>query len=510
VLHDAVGTPYTVAPEIILGSYDEKGDVWAIGVITYLLFTGETPFGGACGEDLHQVRENILNGVCKFEPEYLWENVSDLGKDFVKTLLNVDPNDRPTAKDAQRHPWIQTWAKKEGPEEKTLNPKVIDALVSFKELSDMQKLLSEVLSFTLLPEQIEDLRREFEKIDTDGDGEIMFSELKQVLMGSAGSGSLGALSEEEIEDIFQALRVSKDKDDLSIHWHEFIAAGLSQCKVDDRNLRLAFDRLDVAEKGYITLNDIISLMGSNGNNEKEAVTEMWMDCLRDIGSSHQQITFDDFLVLMKGQSDELIRRASSVRQSRFGTVNFASIPEEMPSPEIGKKALRVPRTPYRKQRSRSLGEQETTPWYDMDEIGEPRGWKSTPDRRPSLMRIGRESPSFHDIMLDETKSPLIANRSMYRAHREMRIAVLEASKRFEELEAEREQARQVALAKKPPKELVSPTPSLTMKRTSRAYVPRARQESDQKALDDASHRGGRHRRGRRKTMSDISGMTKAS
>lgn len=38
--HEAVGTPYTVAPEVIRGSYDERCDVWAIGVITYLLLSG--------------------------------------------------------------------------------------------------------------------------------------------------------------------------------------------------------------------------------------------------------------------------------------------------------------------------------------------------------------------------------------------------------------------------------------------------------------------------------------
>lgn len=47
----------------------------------------------------------------------------------------------------------------------------------------------------------------------------------------------------------------------SIHWHDFIAAGLSQCQVDDRNLRLAFDRLDPDHKGYITFENVIDLMG---------------------------------------------------------------------------------------------------------------------------------------------------------------------------------------------------------------------------------------------------------
>ena len=75
---------------------------------------------------------------------------------------------------------------------------VVKALVSFKELTDMQKLLSEVLSFSLLPEQIAGLREEFAKID-NGDGEITLSDLKTVLMENAEAGSLGALTEEEVE-----------------------------------------------------------------------------------------------------------------------------------------------------------------------------------------------------------------------------------------------------------------------------------------------------------------------
>ena len=37
VQHEQVGTPYTCAPEILKGSYDEKSDIWSLGVITYLL-----------------------------------------------------------------------------------------------------------------------------------------------------------------------------------------------------------------------------------------------------------------------------------------------------------------------------------------------------------------------------------------------------------------------------------------------------------------------------------------
>jgi calcium-dependent protein kinase len=246
---EAVGTPYTVAPEVIRGRYDERCDIWAIGVIAFLLLSGDPPFGGCGGsESLMTVRANILNGSFEFEPAEIWDLVSPTAKEFINTLLVTNPKLRPTATVAQNLTWLEEWAHRSKTDsDNILNPNVVRALVNFKEFSDMRKLLCEVLSFTLLPEQIKDLRKEFETLDIDGSGEISLLSLKQVLVTNAGAGSLGALTEEEVEDIFNAMRVKKTE--TRIRWHEFIAAGLSQCEVDDRNLRLAFDRLDNDHKG---------------------------------------------------------------------------------------------------------------------------------------------------------------------------------------------------------------------------------------------------------------------
>lgn len=302
VHNEAVGTPYTVAPEVIRGKYDERCDIWAIGVIAYLLLSGDPPFGGCGGaEPLMTVRANILKGAFKFEPEEIWSIVSPQARTFISVLLVTDPKHRPTARDAQKHTWLREWATREMKEDDhRLNPNVVKALVSFKEFSDMRKLLCEVLSFTLLPEQIKDLRKEFEKMDTDGSGEISLQALKQVLMMNAGAGSLGALTETEVEDIFNAMRVRKTEQ--RIHWHEFIAAGLSQCQVDDRNLRLAFDRLDSDHKGYITFENMMDLMGNDPIQSEDVMRSMWFDSMKACKCHHARITYDDFILLMKGQT----------------------------------------------------------------------------------------------------------------------------------------------------------------------------------------------------------------
>jgi len=159
---EAVGTPYTVAPEVIRGKYDEKCDMWAIGVLTYLLLCGYPPFGGCGSESMMTVREKILQGSFQFEPENVWKQVSSQAKQFISSLLVINPIIRPSAEEAQKSPWLQEWAKTDVKySNSNLNPNVVRALIDFKKYSDMRKFFCEVLSFTLLPNQIEDLKKDF-------------------------------------------------------------------------------------------------------------------------------------------------------------------------------------------------------------------------------------------------------------------------------------------------------------------------------------------------------------
>merc|ERR1719491_1994509 len=131
-----------------------------------------------------QVGENILRGDFVFgsDPEEIWERVSIEAKQFIKKLLVIDPLLRPTANETQKDSWLIKMAGKTISKNDTaLNPNVVRALVNFKEYSDMRKLLCEVLSFTMTPDQIQGLSKEFQKMDTDGSGVITLAALKRSL-----------------------------------------------------------------------------------------------------------------------------------------------------------------------------------------------------------------------------------------------------------------------------------------------------------------------------------------
>eukprot|EP01094_Clydonella_sp_ATCC50884_P009723 TRINITY_DN1925_c2_g1_i2.p1 TRINITY_DN1925_c2_g1~~TRINITY_DN1925_c2_g1_i2.p1 ORF type:complete len:286 (-),score=62.58 TRINITY_DN1925_c2_g1_i2:131-988(-) len=96
------GTSGYVAPEVVRGGVYTNGvDIWTIGVITYILVSGIPPFSGSEDEMSH----NIVHGRYTFPPER-FEGTSDLVRDFIGSLLRVDPADRPTAATALTHPWI--------------------------------------------------------------------------------------------------------------------------------------------------------------------------------------------------------------------------------------------------------------------------------------------------------------------------------------------------------------------------------------------------------------------
>lgn len=103
-IHQLLGNPEFAAPEIILGNpVSLTSDVWSIGVLTYVLLSGVSPFLD------ESVEETCLN-ICRLDfsfPDDYFKGVSQKAKDFVCFLLQDDPAKRPSAALTLQEQWLQ-------------------------------------------------------------------------------------------------------------------------------------------------------------------------------------------------------------------------------------------------------------------------------------------------------------------------------------------------------------------------------------------------------------------
>ncbi|CAH8496322.1 unnamed protein product [Schistosoma turkestanicum] len=139
---DMAGTPEFCAPEIV--NYDPitfATDMWAVGVLTYILLTGISPFAGDTQLETFQ---NILDCIVDYSREEI-QNVSDLAKDFIQKLLVKNPRKRSSVNDCLQHPWIK-------PKDNKQSNYRRDSLISREKLSSLRHFIAtnpnaNVLSF---------------------------------------------------------------------------------------------------------------------------------------------------------------------------------------------------------------------------------------------------------------------------------------------------------------------------------------------------------------------------
>ncbi|KAF4367781.1 hypothetical protein F8388_016604 [Cannabis sativa] len=102
-LQGTVGSPFYIAPEVLLGGYNQAADVWSAGVILYILLSGMPPFWG---KTKSRIFDAVRAADLRFPPDS-WDRISSSAKDLITGMLCVDPSKRLTADQVLAHSWME-------------------------------------------------------------------------------------------------------------------------------------------------------------------------------------------------------------------------------------------------------------------------------------------------------------------------------------------------------------------------------------------------------------------
>jgi calcium-dependent protein kinase len=321
-LHDTVGTVYTMAPEVLKGDYDEKVDIWSVGVIAFMLLSSSLPFYGKTRP--HVVRK-ILHGRYGFKGRR-WSFVSQKAKDFVTQTLVQNPERRPSALKALKHIWLDR--NLDG--NKKISPALIDqvqaSIQTFSGYGYLKKLALLVLGYKSSEEEIGILHEMFNKFDPSHDGEISIDDFRSVLTAEYD------YTLDEIDTMFAAMDVDGTG---KVHYSEFLAATIEYTgDISEERLAEAFDRLDSDDSGYITVQNLQDFLG-------EEVSEGYTDSIideADLTRDHR-ISYAEFLALWNEHDDEQNRAALRSVTKRRSTIDDDSIATSATSGDMEKSTL---------------------------------------------------------------------------------------------------------------------------------------------------------------------------
>jgi len=170
-LHARVGTVFYMSPEVLAKNYTTKCDIWSVGILLYVMLSGCLPFYGATDRDTAKL---ISKGLFAM-PDKTWKHVPSTARDLVRQLLRYDPNKRPTANQALKHPWLH---QEECPV--PLPPSIFSSMRDFVAMDRFRQLARFVIAEHVPETEIVRLRDAFKKIDVDNSG--MFLKLFFLLL----------------------------------------------------------------------------------------------------------------------------------------------------------------------------------------------------------------------------------------------------------------------------------------------------------------------------------------
>jgi calcium-dependent protein kinase len=273
---------HTIAPDVLNKSYNEKCDIWSLGVILYILLVGYPPFNGS---DDKKIIDAVKKGKFTLdEPE--WDDVSEEAIDLVKKCLTYEPEKRITAGEALDHAWFKKFAKGE----KIKKSLASNALKNLKNFRAEQKLkqaaLAYIVSQCLTKEETDKMEEIFAQMDKDNNGMLDRTEIQEGYEEHFGM----PIDDEELDKIFNAIDADGSG---SIDYSEFLMATMNEQQLMSKEkLKQAFKMFDKDGSGSISKDEIREALG---NIDDDLADKMISEVDQD---NDGEISFEEFEKMM--------------------------------------------------------------------------------------------------------------------------------------------------------------------------------------------------------------------
>eukprot|EP01066_Platyproteum_vivax_P006551 Platyproteum_vivax@DN232_c0_g1_i1.p1 len=286
-MHQKLGTPYYVAPEVLKRKYNEKCDVWSCGVIMYILLCGYPPFSGSSDE---QILYNVQQGRVKFNGDE-WRSVSNEAIALIKKMLTYEPAKRVSAEEALNDPWVALNLKGQAVATDEQKLKCLTNLTKFRSgLRLQQAAVTFIATMYTGTQEREELAKSFRALDTNGDGRLSKDEL---LIGFSKLYGNPEAASEEVERILR--EVDGDKSGY-IDYTEFVAATMDKRVLQRKEvLEEAFRMFDKDKSGTISAKELGEIFGVGDRFDKK----LWNDILAQVDQNNDgEIDIHEFTTMM--------------------------------------------------------------------------------------------------------------------------------------------------------------------------------------------------------------------
>ena len=282
---------FFVAPETIKDdNYDEQSDIYSIGILAYYIITGKIPYINYSYSD---PKDYILNNKTANEfTDPLFENISNQGKNLIKSMINKNPKYRITAEKALKSNWFITLETK-----KTLKvpnneyKNILHNIETFKKSNRLQEIS---LSFLIhnVPDidDIRNINKVYSNFNSTHDGKMSLKQLQEGFENYLNSKSLEKNEfDKKMRNIFDLLDTNKNG---FIDYEEFCKGGVDKNLFTDKDvLKFAFDFIDKDGSGSINFQELKLVLSKDDNNKEveQIIEEM------ELGDGENNVlTFERF------------------------------------------------------------------------------------------------------------------------------------------------------------------------------------------------------------------------